>query len=116
MKMIFVASPYAGDVKKNIEFAKEACQYVLNEGHAFFCPHLLYPQVLDDNKTEERKLGIDSGKRILLNCDELWAFGETISPGMFEEIQYARKNGIPVKRILSIELMQEETKVYMEMG
>ena len=27
-----------------------------------FCPHLLYPQVLDDNNPEERRLGINIGK------------------------------------------------------
>jgi len=49
MKLIYVASPYKGDIEKNIEYAKEACRYVLNQGNAFFCPHLLYPQILDDN-------------------------------------------------------------------
>ena len=32
MKLIYVASPYKGDIVKNIEYAKEACQYVLNQG------------------------------------------------------------------------------------
>ncbi|WP_446676540.1 DUF7768 domain-containing protein [Sedimentibacter saalensis] len=50
MKLIYVASPYKGDIKKNIEYAKQACRYILNEGNAFFCPHLLYPQILDDNR------------------------------------------------------------------
>ena len=43
MKIIYVASPYAGDTQKNTEFAKKACRHVMNEGHAFFVPHLLYP-------------------------------------------------------------------------
>lgn len=46
MKLIYVASPYVGDIAENIQFAKEACQFVMNEGHAFFASHLLYPQVL----------------------------------------------------------------------
>ena len=115
MKMIFIASPYAGDVKKNIEFAKQACQYVLNEGNAFFCPHLLYPQVLDDNNPEERKIGMNIGKQLLKKCDELWVFGDKISQGMFEEIEFARKNGIPIKRILSMDMSQEENKMCMGM-
>lgn len=37
MKLIYMASPYAGDIEKNTEFAKKACRHVMNEGHAFFC-------------------------------------------------------------------------------
>lgn len=72
MKLIYVASPYAGDVKKNIEFAKRACRYVMEQGQAFFAPHLLYPQILDDTDPEERKTGIKLGLRMLEKCDELW--------------------------------------------
>ena len=108
MKLIYVASPYKGDIKKNIEYAKEACRYVLNQGNAFFCPHLLYPQVLDDNHPEERRLGINIGKEFLAKCDELWAFGGHISHGMFEEIEFARKIGIPVKRIIQLDFEIEE--------
>lgn len=104
MKLIFVASPYAGDVEMNIEYAKEACRYVLNEGNAFFCPHLLYPQILDDGNLEERKLGINMGKEFLDKCDELWVFGNRISKGMFEEIEFARSKGIPIKRIMELDM------------
>lgn len=107
MKLIFIASPYAGDIEKNIEYAKQACRHVLNEGNAFFCPHLLYPQILDDSNSEERKLGITIGKEFLAKCDELWAFGSHISSGMFEEIEFARERGIPVKRIMQLDF---ETK------
>jgi hypothetical protein len=108
MKLIFVASPYRGDIEKNIKYAKEACRYVLNEGNAFFCPHLLYPQILNDNNPEERKIGIKVGKELLAKCDELWAFGGHISSGMFEEIEFARKNGIPIKRIMHLNMETKE--------
>ena len=108
MKLIFVASPYAGDVEKNIEYAKEACRYVLNEGNAFFCPHLLYPQILDDDNLEERKLGINMGKEFLNKCDELWVFGNRISNGMFEEIEFARSKGISIKRIMELDMETNE--------
>ena len=111
MKLIYVASPYKGDIEKNIEYAKEACRYVLNQGNAFFCPHLLYPQILDDNNPEERRLGINIGKEFLTKCDELWAFGVHISHGMFEEIEFARKIGIPVKRIIQLDFEIEEQEL-----
>ena len=115
MRMIFVSSPYAGDVEKNIEFAKQACQYVITTGNAFFCPHLLYPQVLDDADPEERSLGMEMAKQFLSVCDEIWVFGDRISRGMFEEIEYARKNDISLKRIISMDMVQEETALYMGM-
>ncbi len=111
MKLIYVASPYKGDIEKNIEYAKEACRYVLNQGNAFFCPHLLYPQILDDNNPEERRLGINIGKEFLAKCDELWAFGGHISHGMFEEIEFARKIGISVKRIIQLDFEIEEQEL-----
>lgn len=108
MKLIFIASPYKGDIEKNIEYAKQACRYVLNEGNAFFCPHLLYPQILDDNNPEERELGISLGKEVLAKCDELWAFGDNISSGMFEEIEFARERGISIKRITHLHMETKE--------
>ncbi len=104
MKLIYVASPYRGDIKKNIEYAKQACRYVLNDGNAFFCPHLLYPQILDDDIPEERRLGISIGKEFLSKSDELWVFGEHISHGMFEEIEFAREIDIPIKRIMKLDI------------
>ncbi len=102
MKLIYVASPFAGDTEKNTEFAKLACRHVMDEGHAFFAPHLLYPQLLDDENQKERKLALDMGLTMLAKCDELWAFGDIISPGMKEEIDYARQMCIP-RRIVTTE-------------
>ena len=58
MNLIYVASPYAGDIERNTEFAKDACRFVMNEGHAFFAPHLLYPHVLDDSDPSDRTFAI----------------------------------------------------------
>ena len=38
MKLIYVASPYAGDVEKNVDYAKQACRTVMESGNAFFAP------------------------------------------------------------------------------
>jgi hypothetical protein len=65
MKLIYVASPYAGDIEQNTEFARKACRHVMSEGHAFFAPHLLYPQLLDDSKPQERQAGLDMGLAML---------------------------------------------------
>ncbi len=99
MKLIFVASPYAGDVEKNIAFAKRACRYVMEQGHAFFAPHLLYPQILDDTDPKERKTGLKLGLSILKKFDELWVCGNRISAGMEAEIERAKQLGIPIRYV-----------------
>lgn len=103
MKLIYVASPYAGDVEKNTEFAKEACRHAMSEGHAFFAPHLLYPAILDDSKPRERQAGLDMGIAMLSRCDELWCYGDRISYGMHLEIEEAQRIGIPIRRVMEQE-------------
>lgn len=103
MKKIYVASPYAGDIEKNTEFAKDACRFALEQGHAFFCPHLLYPNVLDEHNPNERQLGLDMGIAMLESCDELWCFGDCISHGMMMEISEAEKLNIPTRRVMECE-------------
>ncbi|MDD3227626.1 MAG: DUF4406 domain-containing protein [Oscillospiraceae bacterium] len=100
MKRIYVASPYAGDVEQNTEFAKQACRHVMNEGHAFFAPHLLYPSILDDSQPHQRQAGFEMGFAMLSACDELWCYGDHISHGMMLEIEQAARLGIPTCRVL----------------
>jgi hypothetical protein len=63
MKLVIVESPYAGDVEKNVRYARAALRDCLLRGEAPFASHLLYTQegVLDDNVPNERKHGIDAG-------------------------------------------------------
>ena len=103
MKLIYVASPYAGDIEQNTEFARKACRHVMNEGHAFFAPHLLYPQLLDDSNPQERQAGLDMGLAMLPRCDKLWCYGDRISHGMHLEIEEAVRIGIPVRRVMEQE-------------
>ena len=102
MNLIYVASPYRGDVETNLAFAKECCNFVLEQGCNFFCPHLMYTQVLNDDIAEERELGLKLGQDMLLKCDELWCFGEVITEGMKAEIEYAKGNGIAIRQIADI--------------
>ena len=63
MKLIYVASPYAGDIGKNTEYAKKACRNVMDCGYAFFAPHLLYLFILNDGKSAEGKMGMEMDSR-----------------------------------------------------
>ena len=99
MKLIYVASPYAGDVERNVEYAKQACRTVMESGHCFIAPHLLYPSVLDHMVPEERQAGIEMGLTLLHRCDEVWAFGPVVSSGMQAEIAEAERLRISVRRM-----------------
>ena len=97
MKLVYICSPYAGDVENNVRFAKAACRYAMKQGCAPIAVHLLYPQILNDAVPSERKAGIRMGLRVLASCEELWACGETISDGMRCEIAKAGRLGMPAR-------------------
>lgn len=96
MKLVYIASPYAGDIEHNTRMAIEYCRYAANCGVAPVAPHLLYPLFLEDSNPTERKKGIEMGLRLLASCDVLWVFGSWISEGMQREIAEAEKLGIPI--------------------
>ena len=95
-KLIYIASPYAGDVEKNIEFARAACRYCIEMGNTPLAVHLLYPLLLDDNDPVQREVGLSLGRHVLNHCDEVWMCGDDVSPGMRSELETARELSIPV--------------------
>jgi hypothetical protein len=99
MKTIYVCSPYRGDRKKNLENAAGYARQIIFDGNTPIVPHLFYADVLDDDKENERKIGMNTGLRLMDLCDELWAFGDIISEGMNAEIEYAVSLGIPINYI-----------------
>lgn len=105
MKLVYICSPFAGNIESNIWFARAACLYAANQGCAPVAVHLLYPQILDDNVPTQREIGIRMGLRVLASCDELWICGSRISHGMSCEITEAERIGIPI-RSLSTEQIQ----------
>lgn len=62
-KRVILESPYAGDVRSNLEYARLCVKDSLNRGESPIASHLLYAQegILDDNIQKERQLGIDAG-------------------------------------------------------
>jgi len=95
--LVFICSPYAGDVTRNTRNARRYCLFAMEQGVAPFAPHLFYPQLLDDNDKEQRELGISLGLAWLRKCDALWYFGEKVTDGMGREIQAAKRHGLKVK-------------------
>jgi hypothetical protein len=99
--MIFVCSPYRGNIKVNTENARQYCQRVIKEtGEIPIAPHLYFPQFLNEENPVERERGINAGLKLLELCNEIWVFGESITAGMSKEIQFARRQGKIIKYII----------------
>lgn len=104
--LVYLASPYRGNRDQHEAFARMALRYAIQSGVAPIAPHLLYPQVLDDSLAGERALGIALDLALLSRCDALWLCGDEISAGMEQELEEARRAGIPCRRIPAEEIMQ----------
>ena len=88
--IVYICSPYAGDIEKNVRAARRYCRFAVDKGYIPFAPHLLYPQFLDDKNSDERNLGMLFGSAMMSKCSEVWVFGDNITPGMLVEIRRAR--------------------------
>ena len=100
MRRVIVESPYAGDIERNIEYARKCMHDCLMRGEAPFASHLLYtqPHVLDDKVPEERKLGMEAGF-VWGEIAEATVVYEDygITPGMQKGIERALAHGRPVE-------------------
>jgi hypothetical protein len=63
MKLVVIESPYAGDIERNVRYARACMKHSLARGEAPFASHLLYtqPNVLRDADPQEREQGIKAG-------------------------------------------------------
>ena len=105
-KLVYIASPLAGEVEKNQQFARDACRFAVERGMTPIASHLLFPQFLKDEVPAERELGIKMGLQLVGAADELWVCGDKISPGMQAEIARAEQLGIPIRSISRKEIQQ----------
>lgn len=99
-KFVYICSPCRGDYEQNLQFARVYCRTVMTlfPDVIPIAPHIYFTQFLDDEKPNERSLGMESGLALLDMCDEIWVFGlDNPSEGMKAEIDYAHRNGIPLR-------------------
>ena len=100
MRLVIVESPFAGDVEKNVEYARAAVRDCLLRGEAPIASHLLYTQsgILDDDKRDERQLGIDAGLAWRVVSDGTVVYDDLgISRGMRYGIDKAKASGKSVE-------------------
>ena len=88
--IVYISSRYSGDVEGNVAAARRYCRFAVEQGYIPIAPHLLFPQFLDDNRSDERELGLFFGNALMSKCSEVWVFGSRISSGMESEIKRAK--------------------------
>lgn len=96
MRRVILESPYAGDVERNVAYARECLRDSLLRGEAPIASHLLYtqPGVLDDQIPEERQMGIDAGLAWGVEAEATVVYVDHgISRGMQYGIERAHREG-----------------------
>ena len=98
--LIYICSPFSGDVENNVIKARTYSRYALDKGNIPIAPHLLFPQFMSDES--ERRLAMHFNYVLLGKCEEVWVFGDYISPGMAEEIRVAEKRKMKIRYIKEV--------------
>jgi len=94
MIKVVIESPFAGDIEKNINYARLCVADSLKRGEAPIASHLLYtqPGILDDEVPGQRKLGIDAGLVWLDSADKhVFYVDYGWSKGMIEALEFSTK-------------------------
>lgn len=85
LPLVYVCSPYAGDIENNVKNAKAYSRYAVDKNAIPITPHLLYPQFMDDGNDVEREMAMHFDYILLGKCTELWVFGGVVSRGTARE-------------------------------
>ena len=97
MVRVILESPYKGDSVKNLVYGRRCVKDSLNRGESPIAPHLLYTQtgILDDDKIEERKIGMSAGLEWLPVAEKQVFYTDYgISSGMIDACMAGHKQGI----------------------
>ena len=95
--LVFICSPYAGDMEGNARRAREYCRFAVAQNYIPLAPHLYFPQFMEECDPEQRSLGIAFGLVLQGRCREVWVFGRRISKGMAVEIEKARERNLRLR-------------------
>jgi len=95
MKLVSIQSPYAGNIERNVAYARRALRDSLDLGEVPFASHLLYTQVLRD-ESPERQRALECDHAFLAKCDLVAFYADFgISPGMDEAM--AKADGLKIQ-------------------
>lgn len=89
--LVYICSPYSGDMEDNVKKARNFCRFALEKNCIPIAPHLMFPQFMDDRNPQDRELALFMDIVLMGKCAEVWVLGNTISSGMAKEIEKAKK-------------------------
>lgn len=93
--LVYICSPYSGEVEQNTQKARYYSRFAVDQGAIPLAAHLLFPQFMSE--TDERELALFMDLVLMGKCEQVWVFGETISPGMETEIAKAKKRDMTIR-------------------
>lgn len=100
MIIVYIAHPIGGDVSGNILLVEKECERIFTQQPEVtpIAPYLFALKFLNDDNPLDRSRGVKMNKEYFTRgfVDEVWLFGNRISAGMWEEVQWARNLRIPV--------------------
>lgn len=102
MHLVIIESPFRGrnpkERARNLTYARRALLDSINQKEIPFASHLLYTQVLDDRRHDDRELGLGMNLALIESRHFTVRVYEDygISSGMARAIRIAHINHIPV--------------------
>jgi hypothetical protein len=91
--LVFVESPYAGDVAANRLYLQKCILDSINRGENPYASHGFFTQYLDDTVLAERRWGIDLGNQWRMVCDlTVFYYDLGWSAGMIEGLEFCNKH------------------------
>ena len=96
-QLVIIESPYAGDLERNVAYARAAMRDSLRRGEYPIASHLIYtqPGILRDEVPAERELGIRAGLAwrraadlAVFYIDLGWSGGMTAARSVYELEQF----------------------------
>jgi hypothetical protein len=107
--LVVILSPYAGDVEKNVEYARDCMRESLKRGEHPYAVHLLMPQVLDDAVPAQREEGMAVGWSWMAHADLVAVYTDRgISSGMMRDIEEASR----LQKLITFRSIELELKPF----
>jgi hypothetical protein len=100
MRRVILESPYAGNVERNLAYARRCIRDCLTRGEAPIASHLLFtqPGILRDDVPEERALGIAAGLAWLPIADAMVVYVDHgVSESMCQAMIAAQRASLKVE-------------------
>ena len=104
-KRVYICAPYDGENTRSREKIWGYCLFARERTYAPIAPFLYYPQFMPEIYEKEMQLMRSLALRDLLTCEEIWVFGNKVTPEMENEISCASSHGLNIRWLPDYEEM-----------